>query len=281
MHRKYRCSLRRACKALSVSRSILNYRPRPKERERRLVSGMKRIKKRFPRYGYRRVWVMLRRNGWRVNRKCVRRLWRREGLKVPAKRRKPRIQARPPAPVLTATKPNNVWSWDFIFDQTFEGRTLKCLTLLDEFTRESLCIKVERRMGTKEVIDALLNVIAKRGAPTFLRSDNGSEFIAKELKTWLEKTGIQTHYIDPGSPWQNGYEESFHDKFRDECLNRETFLSLKEAKIVIEAWRREYNEVRPHSSLNWQTPKAFAKEFKTGVQGKAKTAPAGRRKANS
>ena len=214
-----------------------------------------------PRYGYRRVAALLRRDGWRINAKRVHRLWVREGLKVPKKRRKRRstgsahngIRAR------AAEHPDHVWCYDFIFDQTMDGRRLKTLCVVDEFTRECLLIRVERSIPAELVVEALASLFdEQRRVPDHLRSDNGGEFAAGAVRGWLEDAGAGTLYIEPGSPWQNGFVESFHGRLRDELLDREAFGSLAEAKLVVEDWRAAYNEQRPHSSLGYQTPAAFA-----------------------
>jgi putative transposase len=210
----------------------------------------------YGRYGYRRITVLLRRAGWQVGKDRVQRIWRREGLKVPQKQ-KPRgrlwlndgscVRLRP-------ERANQVWSYDFVSALTHDGRTLRLLTLIDEFTRECLAIRVARRLGSQEVIETLAEVMVCRGIPEYLRSDNGPEFIAQELRKWLGSLGTGTLYIEPGSPWENGYCESFNGKLRDECLNGELFYSLKEAQIVIEQWRVEYNTRRPHSGLGYRPP---------------------------
>jgi putative transposase len=210
----------------------------------------------YGRYGYRRITVKLREAGWCVGKDRVQRIWRREGLKVPQKQR-PRgrlwlgdgscVRLRP-------ERSNHVWSYDFVSAMTHDGRMLRLLVLLDEYTRECLAIRVARRLGSYEVIDALADVMLWRGIPEYIRSDNGPEFVAKELRKWLGSLGTGTLYIEPGSPWENGYCESFNGKLRDECLNGEIFYSLKEAQIVIEQWRVEYNTKRPHSALGYRPP---------------------------
>ena len=210
----------------------------------------------YGRYGYRRITALLRNGGWQVGKDRVQRIWRREGLKVPQNQRPRRrlwfndgscIRLRP-------ERPNQVWSYDFVSARTHDGRTLRLLTLLDEYTRECLALPVERRMGSREVIETLSDVMLWRGIPEHIRSDNGAEFIAQELRQWLGNLGTGTLYIEPGSPWENGYCESFNGKLRDECLNGEIFYSLKEAQIVIEGWRVQYNTVRPHSALDYRPP---------------------------
>ena len=249
-------SERRACVLLEQSRGTQRYHPREDPEEKRLVKELHRLARRFPRYGYRRLTDKLRENGWRVNRKRVRRLCRREGIKVFKNRR--RRVSRGKTPLLIATRKNHVWSYDFVFDQTANGRTLKMLTVLDVFTRECHAIEVDRRLTAAGVIAALQRLFAIHGTPQFLRSDNGPEFIAKHIQAWLRKSAVRTHYIEPGAPWQNGHIESFHDKLRDGCLNSELFCSLAEARVVVEDWRIEYNTIRPHSSLGRISPAAYA-----------------------
>jgi len=195
-----------------------------------------------------------------VNVKRVYRLWRKEGLKVPQKQRKRRRLGSSDNGCVRhrAARINHVWCYDFVSDQTVDGRTVKFLTLEDEYTREALAIEVERNITSREVIDTLRYVFEVRGAPEYIRSDNGPEFIAKALRAWLAEAGVETLYIEPGAPWQNGFNESFNGKLRDELLNGELFTSLKEAKVVTEDYRLEYNQRRPHSSLGYLTPAAFA-----------------------
>ncbi len=185
------------------------------------------------------------------------RLWKQIGLQCPVRRKRKRSQ-HPGSVPQVATHPNHVWTYDFVFDTTSDSRTLKFLTLVDEFTRECLAIKVERRLPAKAVIEVLDQVLIERGVPEYLRSDNGPEFIAKAIQRWLTQRQVQAHYIEPGSPWQNAYGESFNGKFRDECLNMEVFYSLAEAATIVESRRHSYNYERPHSSLAYQTPAQFA-----------------------
>jgi transposase InsO family protein len=210
----------------------------------------------YGRYGYRRITALLREAGWQVGKDRVPRIWRREGLKVPAKQRPRRrlwlndgscVRLRP-------ERANHVWSYDFVSAMTHDGRTLRMLTLIDEYTRECLAIRVARRLGSYEVIETLADVMLWRGIPEHMRSDNGPEFVAKDLRKWLGNVGTGTLYIEPGSPWENGYCESFNGKLRDECLNGEIFYSLKEAQVVVEQWRVEYNTRRPHSALGYRPP---------------------------
>ena len=210
----------------------------------------------YGRYGYRRITAMLRHKGWRVNAKRVARIWRREGLKVPSKHpKRGRLWLNDGSCLrLRPERPNHVWSYDFVEDRTHDGRKYRMLNIIDEFSRECLAIRINRKLKATDVIDALSDLFILRGIPTHIRSDNGPEFIAQNLRNWLSAVGAKTAYIMPGSPWENGYCESFNSKLRDELLNGEIFYTLKEAKIVIEGWRRHYNTIRPHSSLRYQPP---------------------------
>jgi putative transposase len=236
------------------------YGPRQPDKDKPLIIAMKRLAGKHPRYGYRFITAKLRQEGWRVNHKRVQRIWRREGLQVPYRRRKKRSpgSSENACFVNKAAYINHVWTYDFIEDATEDGRKLKFLTVLDEWTRESPAIEVSRSITSKDVIGVLEYLFLVRGVPRFIRSDNGPEFIAQAIKTWLSGSGVETLYIEPGSPWENGYIESFHGRLRDELLNREIFYSVKEAKVLAESWRLEYNHHRPHSSLNYRTPAAFA-----------------------
>lgn len=249
-------SERRACTLLKVSRSALHYRSRLAERDAPIVSAMRALSAQYPRYGYRRIQVFLERDGFRMSTDKAHRLWKRSGLQVPRKRprRRPSVaRPRPQAP----TRANQVWAYDFVFDACANGQQLKCLTVVDEYTRESLAIDVSGSIRSGRVIDVLARLISERGEPVVLRSDNGPEFVSKALLRWAVANGLETALIEPGKPWQNGTNESFNGKFRDECLAMEWFRNRNEAKVVIETWRRHYNEVRPHSSLGQQTPAAF------------------------
>jgi putative transposase len=253
-------SQRRACRVLGQPRATQRQQPKKtKEGEERLVRRMLELVGQHPRWGYRRIGILLRREGWRVNRKRVYRLWRRQGLKVPRKQRKKRRLGSSLNGCMRrrAEHRNDVWAWDFIHDRTSDGRPLKWLTLVDEYTRECLVLEVRRGMTAKAVSEVLAGVVRERGAPAHLRSDNGPEFIAQVLRAWVAQAGIETLYIEPGSPWENGYAESFNSKVRDELLNAEEFASLLEAGVLGKAWKQEYNEVRPHSSLGYRTPAEY------------------------
>jgi putative transposase len=194
--------------------------------------------------------------GWRVNHKRVERIWRREGLKVPKKQpKRGRLWLNDGSCVrLRPEHKGHVWSYDFVMTRTSEGRSLRMLNIIDEYSRECLAILVRRQITSQDVIDVLFELFIFRGIPEYIRSDNGPEFTAKAVRSWLERLGVKTLFIEPGSPWENGYIESFNGKLRDELLNREIFTTLTEAKILIEQWRREYNQIRPHSALEYQPP---------------------------
>jgi transposase InsO family protein len=217
-----------------------------------------------PRYGYRRVWATPRREGWLVNKKRVRRLWREEGLKVPHKQRKRRRLAKLEGVSENgctrkrAERKDRLWSYDFVMDRTDDGRRLKMLAIMDEYTRECLSIEAERSIAARDVVKVLAKLFEERGEPAFIRSDNGPEFVAKVVKQWLEASGAETLYIEPGSPWENAYSETFIGRFGDELLKREVFAGLLEAKVLVEDYRDHYNQRRPHSALGYRTPAEFA-----------------------
>jgi len=238
------------------------------EEELRLTGRIIELASAYGRYGYRRVTALLWLwDGWRVNHKRVERIWRREGLKVP--RRQPkrrRLWLNDGSCVrLRAEHENHVWSYDFVQDRTHDGRPLRFLTIVDEYTRECLAIDVGRRMTSDDVLDRLSELFVSRGTPEYLRSDNGPEFTAKAVREWLARVGVGTLFIEKGSPWENGYVESFNGKFRDELLNRELFYTVEEARILSKIYRREYNVFRPHSSLGYRPPAPEAIEFKMAV----------------
>ena len=257
------CSERRACRYLGVHRSTYRYPvksplPQQVQLHQRIVS----LSWQYPRYGYRRIRAVLEREGWSVSRKQVQRIRRKEGLKVrPKPQRIPRQGVSTGLPT-QATHRNHVWTWDFIFDRTDKGSTLKMLTMLDEYTRQCLAIRVERQIRSGQVLATLWQAMMQYGIPEHIRSDNGTEFIAGKIQRWLRVNQIKTLYIEPGSPWQNGYIESFHSRFRDECLNREWLLNLREARVVIEDWRMHYNTERPHSRLGYLSPENYIKHQK-------------------
>jgi transposase InsO family protein len=236
------------------------YNPKNPDKDKFLVTAMKRLAGDHPRYGYRLITGKLHQEGWHVNKKRVQRLWRKEGLQVPYrhKRKKSQGSSQNSCSVKKAEFINHVWTYDFIEDRTEDGRKLKFLTVLDERTRESPAIEVGRSITSKDVISVLEYLFMVRGAPDFIRSDNGPEFIANAIRQWLKEKMVGTLYIEPASPWENGYIESFHGRLRDELLNRELFYSVKEARVLAENWRMEYNNHRPHSSLGYMTPAAFA-----------------------
>ena len=253
-------SQRRACKVLNQPRSTQRYSPKSPDRDRPLVKRMRECVRAHPRYGYRRVTALLRNEGWVVNRKRVYRLWRQEGWKVPKKQRKRRRLGTSANGVVRrrAEHKNHVWCYDFVKDQTTDGRPLKFLPIEDEYTRECLALEVDRSITANDVIETLRYLFELRGVPRYIRSDNGPEFIANAIRAFLADSGVETLYIAPGSPWENGYCESFNSRLRDELLNRELFTSLMEAKVVSEDHRLAYNHRRPHSGLGYQTPAAFA-----------------------
>jgi transposase InsO family protein len=236
------------------------YKIKQPDRDKTLTKEIKKLANMYKRYGYRMITAKLRQDGWIVNHKRVQRIWQKEGLQVPYRRKfkKAKGSSENSCAVKQAEYPNYVWTYDFMSDQTEDGRKLKLLTVLDEFTRESPAIEVGRSVRAKDVIAVLEYLFMVRGAPKFIRSDNGPEFIADKIKKWLGQKHVGTLYIEPGSPWENGYIESFNGKLRDEILDREVFYSVKEAKVIVEDWRLEYNNHRPHSGLGYMTPAAFA-----------------------
>lgn len=258
-------SERRACKALDQHRSTQRYIAKDRDDEKALVKRMHELVRRHPRFGYRRIGALLRREGHRVNRKRVWRLWKREGFRVPRRTVKKRSTGSSANGVtrLRATRKNQVWSWDFIFDRTEDGRSLKWFVVVDEFTRECFVLEVERRMTSRDCIDLLSVAMREHGVPEMIRSDNGPEFVATAMRIWLEGANVKTLYIEPGSPWENGVAESFNARLRDELLSAELFGSLGEAKHHAARWRREYNDERPHGALGYLTPSEFAAEHAT------------------
>lgn len=253
-------SQRRACRVLGQARSTQRYNGKRAQRDETLVKAIHGLANKHPRAGYRAVWRYLVREGWEINSKRVHRIWKKEGLRVSRRVRKKRRMGNSQGGTQRrrAEKMNEVWSYDFVFDQTEDGRQLKWLPIVDEYSRENLALEVERNMGAADVIRVLEEVVKKRGVPEYLRSDNGPEFIAKKVKDWIRQRGFSTLYIEPGSPWQNAYSESFNARLRDEFLNMEAFGSLMEAKMLAREHQHRYNHERPHSSLGIQTPAEFA-----------------------
>lgn len=253
-------SQRRSCTLAAISRSCWTYAPRAKDDEP-VLAQLRDFAQKEKRAGYWRAYCALRKQGLRINHKRVQRLWQVAKLQVPPRRRRQRRRTAAQAVPLQATCPRHVWTYDFLEDSTADGRKLRCLTIVDEFTRECLAIRVARSFRSVDVIQVLAQVFAEYGAPAFLRSDNGPEFIALALCAWLYRQGIDTHHIDPGAPWQNAYGESFNARFRDECLNLEEFLTVLEAQAIVETWRRKYNTQRPHSSLKGLPPAEFCQHW--------------------
>ena len=253
---KFSVSERFACKVLGQHRSTQRKKPQSRPDEEALTADIIRLASRYGRYGYRRITAMLRSEGWTVNAKRVERIWRREGLKVPQKQpKRGRLWLNDGSCIrLRPEHPNHVWSYDFVEGRTHNGRKFRMLNIIDEFTRECLAIRIDRKLNSTDVIDVLSDLFILRGVPGHVRSDNGPEFIAKAVREWIAAVGAKTAFIEPGSPWENGYCESFNSKLRDELLNSEIFYSLAEAKVIIEAWRRYYNTERPHSSLGYKPP---------------------------
>ena len=254
-------SERRACRVLGQARSTQRYQSCRPNDERLLLREMRKLARQRPRYGAERIHDLLVKRDWRVNLKRVHRLWKQENMQVPRKQHRRRrfsggsengcVRHR-------AQHKDHVWSYDFLTDRTEDGRQLRLLAVIDEYTRECLAIEVGRSFTSQDVIGVLQYLFAVRGTPQHIRSDNGPEFVAKSVRRWLAQANVKTLFIAKGSPWENGYVESFNGKLRDELLNREIFLSLSEARWVIDRWRMDYNHNWPHSSLNYQTPAAFA-----------------------
>lgn len=264
----FEVSQRRACEVLDQPRSSQRYVALQRDDEASMVKAMLELARQHPRYGYRMITAKLRQAGWTVNRKRVYRLWRREGLKVPAKKRKKqRLGTSENGCVRRrAEHRNHVWCWDFVFDRTTSGSPLKWLSIVDEYTRECLTLKVARSITSEDVIDTLAELFSMRGVPKHIRSDNGPEFVAAAIGVWLEQVQIEALYIKPGSPWENGYAESFHSRFRDEFLALEEFESLAMARGLTAKWKVDYNDHRPHSSLGYLPPSQFASQCVASVR---------------
>jgi putative transposase len=249
-------SQRRACQALGQYRTTQRYLPHIGTEEDKLTGRIIDLASQYGRYGYRRITALLRGESWQVNHKKVERIWRKEGLKVPQKQpKRGRLWLNNGSCVrLRPEYKDHVWSYDFVIARTSDGRAFRLLTILDEYSRECLAIMVKRHITSQDVIDQLFELFIFREIPEHIRSDNGPEFTAKEVRRWLERLGVKRLFIEPCSPWENGYIESFNGKLRDELLNREVFTTLTEAQILIEQWRKEYNQVRPHSALGYRPP---------------------------
>lgn len=249
-------SERRACRVLGQHRSVQRRVAQPHEDEDTITAAIVTLASRYGRYGYRRVGALLRHAGLDINHKRVERIWKREGLRVPQKQpKRGRLWLNDGSCVrLRPQHPNHVWAYDFVMDRTYNGRSFRMLTVIDEFTRECLAVVVDRKLKSQDVIEALSELFVHKGTPKHIRSDNGPEFCSRAVRGWLASLGVGPLFIEPGSPWENGYNESFNAKLRDELLNREIFYTLKEAKAMIERWRHEYNTVRPHSSLGYRPP---------------------------
>jgi transposase InsO family protein len=267
-------SERWACRLVKQPRGTQRYHLARREDEDALTQAITDLATQYGRYGYRRITALLKRDGWQVGKDRVERIWRREGLKVP-KKQKPRGRLWLNDGSCVRLRPehrNHVWSYDFVSAKTYDGRTVRMLNLIDEHSRECLMIRSERRWSSAKVIEALADVMVLKGVPEHLRSDNGPEFVAKDLRKWLAATGAKTAYIEPGSPWENGYCESFNSKLRDEFLNGEIFYSMKEIRVLAERWRVHYNTVRPHSSLGYRPPAPEAWVAKSLGCGEVETA---------
>ncbi len=256
LRQRFDVSERLACKVAGQSRSVQRYIPTQKADEDELTQAIVSLASEYGRYGYRRITALLNHQGFEVGKDRVQRIWRREGLKVPKKQRpRGRLWLNDGSCIrLRAEHANHVWSYDFVHHVTHDGRSLRMMTLVNEYTREALAIRVERRLGSMQVIEALADVMVVRGVPEFSRPDTGPDMPANEVKRWLQEVGAKTLFIEPGSPWENGYCESFNGKLRDEFLNGEIFYSLREAQVLTEKWRYNYNPIRPHSSLNYRPP---------------------------
>ena len=268
-------SERRACSVIGQHRSTQRKTPVIKPDEDALTADIIRLASQYGRYGYRRITALLHAEGWHVNVKRVQRIWRREGLKVPSKQpKRGRLWLNGGSCIrLRATHPGHVWSYDFVMDRTHDGRSFRMLTVIDEFTREALAIHVDRKLNSESVLECIADLFVKHGPPDHIRSDNGAEFTAHVVRDCLGRIGVKTLFIAPGSPWENGYNESFNGKLRDELLNMEIFYTLKEAKVLIERWRHHYNTIRPHSSLGYKPPAPETILPRLGVQAYATLQP--------
>ena len=260
LQKNFKISERRACRVLGQPRSSQRYISTKADIDTALSQRMVALSRENPRYGYRRVWALLRREGWAVNKKRVQRVWREAGLTVPSKECKRRRMGASENSITRrqAEHIDHVWSYDFAMDATEDGRRLKMMPIVEEYSRECLALETERSITAEDVVETLARLFAERGSPSFIRSDNGPEFIAKAVKRWLVASGVKTLYIEPGAPWENAYSETFISRLRDELLNREVFANLKEAKVLAEDYREHYNHHRPHGALGYLTPTEFA-----------------------
>lgn len=260
VQQKLGISQRRACQAFGQSRGSLRRQPKRPDDEKALTQDIVRLATKYGRYGYKRITALLRVEGWIVNHKRVERIWRQEGLKVPGRHKKRgRLYLNDGSCIrLRACWPNHVWSYDFVADRLADGTRIRILTVVDEYTRECLALKADYRLKADDVMGVLTDLLIAKGTPDHIRSDNGGEFTARSVQSWLERLGVKTLYITPGSPWENGYNESFNGRLRDEFLNGELFYTLKEAQVMLEQWRHHYNHIRPHSSLGYKPPAPLA-----------------------
>jgi putative transposase len=268
LQKEFTVSERRACRVTGQPRTSQRYQSKPRDDEAALVKRMLELVRQRPRFGYRRIAALLRKEFWRASATRIYRLWRREGLKVPQKKRKRRRLGKSENAChrRRAEHKDHVWCWDFVFDHTTSGSTLKWLSIVDEYTRECLALKVDRSITSEDVIDTLAELFAMRGVPLHIRSDNGPEFIARAIQRWLAQVEVETLYIEPGSPWENGFAESFHSRLRDEFLALEVFESLVAARKLTQAWKDDYNHHRPHGSLGYVTPVEFAARCAASVR---------------
>lgn len=260
-------SERRACQVIGIARSSKR-RPSGRIEEAKRVRRVHELTEQYPRFGYRKIFALMRAEGFALGRERLRLIRKREGLQVPRKQRKRRRKGKSTVEVDRALYPNHVWSYDFVADQTIDGRRLRFLTVIDEFTREAIWIECARYLNSHDVVRVLDQLVESRGYPAILKSDNGPEFVADRIQEWIEDRPTDTYFIEPGSPWQNGHNESFNGVLRDGCLNRWAFMSVREARLIVENWRQEYNEERPHGALNQITPAAYAARIEH-EQGKA------------
>jgi putative transposase len=253
---RYGVSERHACSALGVHRSSVRYPPKRADDEEAISHDIIRLAQKYGRYGYRRITALLQAEGWRINHKRVERIWREQGLKVPKKQpKRKRLYLNDGSCIrLRPLYRNHVWSYDFVADRLSSGKKIRMLTVIDEYSRECLAIRVDYQLKSDDVIDVLSTLFLTKGLPEYIRSDNGSEFTSHILQKWLKDLDVKTAYIEPGSPWENGFNERFNGSLRDECLNLEYFHTLKEARVIIEQWVNEYNHIRPHSSLGYRPP---------------------------